>query len=111
MNAPRHTTAAESLEVFTPAVIDMLNLRIEQVEQDGHTPAKDDRTGVRRLMDRARSYFSHARDDAGHGEWPMVPDQLRRVRRNLLRTAAMLIAAIDTIDRKLAALEQQDPFA
>jgi hypothetical protein len=111
MQHERRFAAGESLELFTPAITDLLNLRIEQVEQHGHTPAKDDRSGPRHLIDRARSYFSHARDDAGYGEWPMVADQLRRVRRNLLRTAAMLIAAIDTIDRRIAALEQQDPFA
>lgn len=85
--------------------------RMEQIHKFGHTPAKDrdrqlwsprefDSQGERSLMRAIAAQFSSAIEYAAYGH-----GKLDVTRRNLVRTGALILAAIDWID---AELEDED---
>ena len=83
-----------------PAVQAAIDMRIEQIVRYGHDAEHDDMQAIDRLPHLARERLIAAIEQiAGTGE----RQHLAAARNNLARTAAMCMAAIDRLDRAIAA--------
>jgi hypothetical protein len=82
---------------------DINRARIEQITKYGHTPAVDDVQPMHELASRAWGKLASAKEDLTLGGW----DYFAAARRRLVTAAAMIIAQIDRIDRKLAEREDR----
>ncbi len=81
------------------AVEDVLALRGEQIHKFGHTSEKDAALPVDHLPREAKAALAAALDDIQFHRGGIAWDETRpRVRRRLVKAAAMLLAAIDRLD-------------
>ncbi|GAM00738.1 hypothetical protein [Sphingomonas parapaucimobilis] len=113
MPRPNDTLSADSSQVLIgDALRDIIGERIEQIDKHGHTPTADDRYETpAELIGAATCYADTAHDqvdgppsydpDLAPAEWPWSPQHWRcgDARRNLVKAAALLWAAIDNMDR------------
>lgn len=63
----------------------------------GYTPEHDDRHTVHGFTNLSRAYANLAVDNAWHGE---TPTRLPAIRQRLVQATAILVAAIESIDRR-----------
>lgn len=82
---------------------DIVKARIEQITKFGHTPDQDDFHPMGELVRRSIKKLDQAKDNLSLGGW----DYLGAARKRLVTAAAMLVAQIDRIDRKLAEREKR----
>lgn len=84
--------------VTSPAVKAVLEARIEQIVKHGHTADRDDELLLKVIPGHARSMVLDGMDLLGGPR-----RNLQVARRRFAKGAAMLIAAIDQLDRAIAA--------
>lgn len=82
---------------------DIARIRIEQITKYGHTPEQDDFHPMSELARSAQDKLAGAKDQLSLGGW----EYLGAARKKLVTAAAMIIAQIDRIDRKLAQREDR----
>lgn len=120
---PSQTSAAV---LMGDALRDIIAERVEQVDKHGYTPMSDGRyDGPAELIGAATCYADTAHDQVNGpltydphevpGEWPWAPKHwnCRDARRNLIKAAALIWAAIDHMDRaeRLKASVDDRPMA
>lgn len=101
-------TTAQPPHVFTATVADIIQLRMVQVEQHGHTPERDDATGPERLANMARQTMMMVSDMLIGDPSKYSPHERSVLRKRLLRSITLLIAATDALDRLPVAGETGD---
>lgn len=84
------------------AVGAVLGARIEQIVKYGHVANRDDDVGARILASNARTMILEGIDVAGGPNRNLVV-----ARRRFARGAAMMLAAIDALDRAVARAERE----
>ena len=80
------------------AIEDIVAMRLRQIVSFGHSPEQDDQLPLITLPNQARSYVCDAQDIMMRKERRF----LTQARAKLVRAGAMIIAAIDRIDREIA---------
>lgn len=96
----------------TAAASDVLAERMRQIEAEGWTPEHDDRYSNGQLISAATAYASRSRANIQSGEertdmvhvpvtWPWATKWWKpgTTRRNLVKSAALLLAEIERLDR------------
>lgn len=101
---PDDITQAVADAVGSKAWQDIVSVRIEQITKYNHTPDQDDLEPMSELVRRSIRKLEQAKDNLSLGGW----DYLDAARKRLVTTAAMLVAQIDRIDRKLADRENRE---
>lgn len=117
---------ASSQVLIGDALRDIIAERVEQIDKHGYTPLVDERYETpAELIGAATCYAETAHDqvvgplgydpDLAPAEWPWSPGHWRNgdPRRNLVKAAALLWAAIDNMDRaaRLKASTDDRPMA
>lgn len=102
MTAPLHPQPLDDAQphpIFSRAFADVVTARINQVERHGHTAAADDARGVYRLLNTAHQPLLAAIDMAIGDPARLTPQCRAVLRRRMVKAAAIIIAAADTLDR------------
>lgn len=87
-----------------PALQLVVSIRVEQIVVHGHDREADSMLAIERLPGRAREYLIAATEQIiGTGE----RQNLRVARKNLARTAAMCLAAMDRLDLAMKARPEE----
>ncbi|EML1597784.1 hypothetical protein RVY52_002523 [Burkholderia cenocepacia] len=106
----RTVIACYNLEPVTQAARDVLAERRRQVEVEGFTPEHDDAHSPRELAAAAGSYALHAHDQriaVTPAWWPWARAWWKpgTPRRMLVKAGALILAAIERIDREPSAMD------
>lgn len=114
-----NTQTSELLDVIlrllpvaaTPAEIDVLAERMRQIADENHSTQEDDRNGHSGLRAAAAAYLiARGSDQTKRPDfwpWPARWFKPKDVRRNMVRAAALTLAAIEVYDRTKAKIERQ----
>lgn len=97
----------EEHHVITPisqGVIEIMNERTRQIEQEGWTTEHDDMHGAGEMAEAAACYALSINDGLGAGvpaRWPWCARWWKptTARRNLVKAGALIAAEIDRLDR------------
>ncbi|MES2905048.1 MAG: hypothetical protein V4696_12760 [Pseudomonadota bacterium] len=99
MTAPVDIRQLDFLPLITPALGRVLQVRLRQIEQHGHTAAADDDAGLQQLIRVSRSKILKTLQTAFRdidGNLQMAVDQA------MARIDAISTAELDLLDRRLA---------
>lgn len=91
---------------------ELLAERRRQIYEEGYTPKHDDRFGPEAFAHAAAAYATAEDVVGGSVLWPDEFDgdafKPKDLRRNLVRAGALILAAIERLDRMAAAAKQEE---